>query len=271
MMKKYTTVLTIAGSDGSGGAGIQADIKTFASLECYGLTVITTLTVQNTVGVHAVYPLSDQCVLEQFEAIAADIEINAVKIGMLGNGAIIKAVASLLKTLKGKPPVILDTILSSSSGTRILSKSAIELMQAELFPLASLITPNLPETAILTGAKRHPATMEEIEESARILQKRGAGAVMIKGGHRDGNECRDCLLHGQTFTWFSSKKILTCNTHGTGCTLSSAIAAFMAKGETIEVATGKAKQYLDEAMAAGKEYQLGKGNGPLHHLYSLWR
>ncbi len=270
MMKKYTTVLTIAGSDGSGGAGIQADLKTFAALECYGLSVITTLTIQNTMGVHAIYPLAKKCVIEQFEAIAADMEIHAIKIGMLGSAEIIKAVAALLKKLNGAAPIILDTILRASNGAELLSVNAIDVMKSELFPLASLITPNLPETAILTGVQNYPSTANEIEKSARKLLETGAHAVLIKGGHGEGEMCRDCLLLNNTFTWRSSKKIHTNNTHGTGCTLSSAIAAFMAKGDATEVAVSKAKRYLNEAMKAGKRYKIGMGNGPLHHGYSQW-
>jgi len=269
-MKTYTTVLTIAGSDGSGGAGIQADIKTFAALECYGLSVITAITAQNTMGVHSLYPLSAPCVIGQFEALAADIEIDAVKIGMLGNTAIINAVAALLRQLKEKPPIILDTILRSSSGATLLAPDAINLMKTELIPLATLITPNLPEAAVLTGETSPPATPEAIEKCAMKLLESGANAVLLKGGHGDGIECRDCLLADNRYVWFSSRKITTNNTHGTGCTLSSAIAAFMAKGEPIEVAVRSAKAYLDQAIESGIEYRLGAGNGPLHHLYKLW-
>jgi hydroxymethylpyrimidine/phosphomethylpyrimidine kinase len=271
MKKAYTTVLTIAGSDGSGGAGIQADIKTFAALECYGLSVITALTAQNTMGVSAVYPLAQTCVIDQFRAISADISIDAVKIGMLGSAAIIKTVSSLLRELKHKPPVILDTALSSSGGTPFFPQEAIPLMIAELFPLVTLITPNLPETALLTGMRQPLETQQEIESAALQLHKTGAASVLVKGGHGGSNECRDCLFFENRFFWFSSKKIITSNSHGTGCTLSSAIAAFMAKGETTENAVKKAKEYLEEALKAGSPYRLGKGNGPLHHLYRLWK
>jgi hydroxymethylpyrimidine/phosphomethylpyrimidine kinase len=270
-VNKYTTVLTIAGSDGSGGAGIQADIKTYSALGCYGLSVITALTAQNTLGIRVVYPLSVTCVTEQFKAITSDIAIDAVKIGMLGNAAIIKAVAALLSGLKGDPPIILDTILSSSSGTMLLPLEAMELLKSDLFPLASLITPNLPEAALLTGAKHPPETPEAIEECALKLLEIGANAVLVKGGHSEENECRDCLLHNNRYHWFSSIKIMTSNTHGTGCTLSSAIAAYMARGEKIESAVKKAKKFLDEALLAGRDYRLGNGNGPLHHCYRLWR
>ncbi len=270
-MKKYTTVLTIAGSDGSGGAGIQADIKTFAALECFGLSVITALTAQNTTEVSSVYPLDDKCITGQFRSISADIAIDAVKIGMLGSISAIKTVSSLLRELKGNPPVILDTVLASSGGTALLPAEAIPLLKEELFPLASLITPNLPESALLTGMKHAPATPEEIEETAAKLLETGTASVLIKGGHGDSEECRDCLLYENQFFWFSSKKIMTGNTHGTGCTLSSAIAAFIARGETTDSAVGKAKAYIDEALEAGAAYRSGHGNGPLHHFYRFWR
>ncbi len=270
MKKSYTTVLTIAGSDGSGGAGIQADIKTFAALQCYGLSVITVLTAQNTMGVTALYPLSKKCVTEQFRALASDMAIDAVKIGMLGNASIIDAVTALLKELKGDPPVILDTVLASSGGATLLPPEAVHLMKEKLFPLASLITPNLPETAALLGLKYPPATPEAIEDAARRLRETGATSVLVKGGHGEGEECHDCLLHENHYFWFSSKRINSCNTHGTGCTLSSAIAAFMAKGLTIDCAVKEAKKWAGEALKAGAEYHLGKGNGPLHHSYRQW-
>ncbi len=271
MKKFYTTILTIAGSDGSGGAGIQADIKTFAALECYGLSVITSLTAQNTMGVSSIYPIAEECVATQFRTIASDIAIDAVKIGMLGSTAMITTVSSLLQELKGNAPIILDTVLASSGGKPLLMPEAIPILKEELFPLASLITPNLPETALLTNMKFPLSSPESIEEAAMKLHETGASSVLIKGGHGEEEHCRDCLLHNDRFFWFSSKKIMTSNTHGTGCTLSSAIAAFMAKGETAENAVGKAKAYVNEALQAGAAYHLGNGNGPLHHLHRLWR
>ncbi len=271
MTKNYTTVLTIAGSDGSGGAGIQADIKTFAALECYGLSVITALTAQNTMGVLEVYPLDEKCIISQFRALSSDISIDAVKIGMLASAEIIRAVSLLLRELKGNPPIILDTILGSSGGRTLLSPEAIPVMKKELFPLAALITPNLPETALLTGMKLPPATREAIEDAAGILLESGAASVLVKGGHGEGDECSDCLLSENRFFWFHSKKIMSGNTHGTGCTLSSAIAAFMARGESTKSAVEKAKSYITEAIEAGAAFRLGHGNGPLHHCYRVWR
>ncbi len=263
-------MLTIAGSDGSGGAGIQADLKTFAALECYGLSVITALTAQNTKGINAIYPVSEAALIEQFRSIVSDIPIDAIKIGLLGSSDIIKSVVLLLKGLESAPPIILDTIFASSGGTPLLSEEAIRLMQTELFPLASLITPNLPETARLLFMKEVPATPESIEKAAMQLHENGATSVLVKGGHGEDDNCRDCLLHGNRFFWFSSKKITTNNSHGTGCTLSSAIAAFMARGEKMENAVEKAKAYLNDALLAGAAYRIGSGNGPLHHQCRQW-
>ncbi len=274
-MKRYTTVLTIAGSDGSGGAGIQADIKTITAIGCYGLSVITAVTAQNTRGVNAVYPVSEQCVIDQFQALVNDISIDAIKIGMLGNVKIIKTIAKLLRNLKSKPPIILDTILKSSSGTVLLSSEAINSLKGELFPMATLITPNIPEALLLSGIKTPLNTREAVEKCAMELIKTGCRAVFLKGGHGENNECCDCLVHDNLVRWFSSARILTQNTHGTGCTLSSAIAAYMAKGESIEEAIGDAKVFLNEAMHAGADYHLGDGDGdgygPLHHCYRLWK
>ena len=271
MKKAYTTVLTIAGSDTSGGAGIQADIKTFSALECYGLSVITALTAQNTTGVTAVYPLDRTCITSQFRAITGDIQVDAVKIGMLCNAEIITTVSSLLKELPGSLPIILDTVLGSSSGTTFLTAEAVSIMIEELFPLATLITPNLLETALLTGLKQPPDTPEAIEHAALKLLETGAASVLVKGGHGTGDLCSDCLCRENRFFWFSSEKINTDNTHGTGCTLSSAIAAFMARGETVEHSAEKAKIYVTEALRAGSIYHLGNGAGPLHHLWQLWK
>lgn len=271
MKTSYTTVLTIAGSDSSGGAGIQADIKTFAALECYGLSVITALTAQNSKGVNAIYPLDERCIREQFRSISTDISITAVKIGMLGSTAAVKTVAALLRELKGNPPIILDTVLASTAGMALLPVEAIPFLKGELFPLTSLITPNLPECALLTGMNYPPVTPEAIEESASKLLETGTASVLVKGGHGEGEECLDCLLYNNRYLWFSSKKIITGNTHGTGCTLSSAIAAFMARGERTDSAVAKAKVYINEALQAGAAYRFGHGHGPLHHFYRFWQ
>ncbi|MBM3162336.1 MAG: bifunctional hydroxymethylpyrimidine kinase/phosphomethylpyrimidine kinase [Chlorobi bacterium] len=266
---RYRTVLTIAGSDGSGGAGIQADLKTFAALECYGASVITCVTAQNTRGVSESLELPVSNLRAQLEAILCDIEIDAVKIGMLGSTAVIGTVADMLRHLN--VPVVLDTVLRSSSGMELLDRDAVPLMIEKLFPLASLITPNIPESALLTGADRCSTTKEEMEETAIRLRKLGASAVLVKGGHMEGNVCSDCLLHRGGFRWFSTEKVESKNTHGTGCTLSSAIAALLAGGSDLESAVERAKAYTCEAIRAGAAYRLGKGNGPLHHFYRFWQ
>ncbi|NTV98305.1 MAG: bifunctional hydroxymethylpyrimidine kinase/phosphomethylpyrimidine kinase [Chlorobiaceae bacterium] len=270
MTRNYTTVLSIAGSDGSGGAGIQADLKTFAALECYGLSVITAVTSQNTLGVDELLHIDGKAVASQFRSIAADIRIDAVKIGMIGSCGNIGAITSLLRGLSGNPPVILDTVFGSSGGKSFLPAGAIAVLKEELFPLTALVTPNLPEAALLAGMESIPQTMEAIEEAAALISVSGASAVLVKGGHGAGNLCSDCLLWEDGFSWFSSERVDTVNTHGTGCTLSSAIAAYMAKGKKCGEAVKEAKNFVTEALKAGAAYRLGGGNGPLHHFYRLW-
>ncbi|NTW56739.1 MAG: bifunctional hydroxymethylpyrimidine kinase/phosphomethylpyrimidine kinase [Chlorobiaceae bacterium] len=270
MVQTYSTVLTIAGSDGSGGAGIQADLKTFAALGCYGLSVITAITSQNTMGVEEIMVLDPHSIVSQFGVIAADIAIDAVKIGMTGSEESIITIASLIRELPGNPPVILDTILGSSGGKTFLTDKAITVMREELFPLTALVTPNLTEAAVLAGLENIPGTIEEIEEAAALISVSGASSVLVKGGHGTGTHCSDCLLWNGSFSWYSSEKIDTSNTHGTGCTLSSAIAAHMAKGSDCPQAVKQAKEYVTDALKAGAAYRLGHGNGPLHHLFRLW-
>lgn len=265
----YKTVLTIAGSDGSGGAGIQADLKTFAVLGCYGLSAITAVTAQNTKGVMSSLTLPVSCIREQIKAILGDIRVDAVKIGMLGSAEIIKTVARLLNTID--VPVVLDTVLNSSSGRSLLDPGAIPVMIESLFPIAALITPNIPETILLTKEPELLSTRKKIEDAAQKLQAMGASAVLIKGGHTESDRCSDCLLYRNGFRWFSSKKIISNNTHGTGCTLSSAIAAGLAHGLPLESAVEKAKTYTFEAIRAGAAYRLGEGSGPLHHCYPFWK
>ena len=266
---RYRTVLSIAGSDGSGGAGIQADLKTFAALECYGVSVITAVTAQNTLGVADSFEMPVSSIKAQLEAILGDIPVDAVKIGMLGSAAIIRTVAGMLKKIEA--PVVLDTVLQSSSGRNLLERDALPVMIEELFPLARLITPNIPESALLLGEKRLPASREEMERTARMLQQIGAPSVLVKGGHQKGDRCSDCLLCDNRISWFTTERIATRNTHGTGCTLSSAIAAFLAGGMPLESAVEKAKNYTFEAIRAGAAFRLGKGSGPLHHCYRFWK
>ena len=263
--KEYITVLSIAGSDGSGGAGIQADLKTIAAHGCYGLTVITALTAQNTVGVTATHEVPPEFIRAQFTALAGDIAINAVKIGMLGSLEAAETVAELLGTLNGVP-VVLDTVLRSSSGKALFPADDTSSIRRDLFPLASLVTPNLPETAILAELERVPVTRNEVEEAALRLHRFGARSVLIKGGHGEDGFCRDCLLHEGEFHWFINPKIQTTNTHGTGCTLSAAIASELARGSDMKGAVERGISYTRSALKAGASWRLGHGHGPLQHF-----
>ncbi|ACF11526.1 phosphomethylpyrimidine kinase [Chlorobaculum parvum NCIB 8327] len=263
--RDYTTVLTIAGSDGSGGAGIQADLKTIAAHSCYGLSVITAVTAQSTMGVADVHPIPSSFIAKQFETIVSDIRIDAIKIGMLGPAGNAETIAGLIAGLDGVP-IVLDTVLRSSSGAALFSANDTAAMK-RLFPLVSLITPNLPEATMLTGRNAPPSGgKEEIEQIALELQMQGAPSVLVKGGHWEGKVCHDCLLHEERFYWFSNPKINTVNTHGTGCTLSSAIAAGFAMKLGMSEAVARGIDYTRKALQAGAGWRLGHGHGPLYHF-----
>ena len=264
MRREYITVLTIAGSDGSGGAGIQADLKAIAANGCYGLSVITAVTAQNTIGVKSIHETPPAFIAEQFETIVDDIRIDAIKIGMLGSPEAAETVMRLIETLDGVP-VVLDTVLRSSSGKALFDAKNMEPMQ-RLFAQSSLITPNLPEAALLTGRDKAPGRRAEIEKMAEELRQQGAPSVLVKGGHGEGGNCDDCLLHEGKFFWYSNPKIDTINTHGTGCTLSSAIACGVAKGLPMNEAVASAIDYTRKALEAGASWRLGNGNGPLEHF-----
>jgi hydroxymethylpyrimidine/phosphomethylpyrimidine kinase len=262
---EYTTVLTIAGSDGSGGAGIQADLKTIAASGCYGLSVITAVTAQNTLGVVASHQLPASFIKAQFMAISEDIRIDSVKIGMLGSKVAAETVAELLKMLDGVP-VVLDTVLRSTGGESLFPASGESVMKRLLFPISSLVTPNLQEAAILAGKKQMPVSREEVEKTAMELHESGARSVLVKGGHGEGAVCRDCLLHEGVFHWFTNPKIVTENTHGTGCTLASAIASQLARGLGMVDAVAAGIEYTRAALTEGSRWRLGRGHGPLNHF-----
>lgn len=264
--RDYVTVLTIAGSDGSGGAGIQADLKTIAAAGCYGLSVITAVTAQNTLGVAASFQLPGSFIREQFETLASDIRIDAVKIGMLGSVEAAGTVAGLLGSLDGIP-VVFDTVLRSTAGQELFPEHALALMKSQLFPAASLVTPNLPETALLAKLARAPKSRSEVEAAATKLALEGARSVLVKGGHGEDGSCRDCLLHEGSFHWFENPAIETGNTHGTGCTLSSAIAAQLALGLGMVDAVAWGVSYTRSAIEAGAALRLGGGHGPLQHFF----
>jgi len=268
MKSTFLRVLTIAGSDSGGGAGIQADLKTFSALGCYGMSAITALTAQNTMAVKEVFPISADFVKTQIDAVFEDIGADAVKIGMLGNTNIIKAVAECLM-LHAAKKIVLDPVMIAKSGDPLLHRSSVHALKENLIPIATLITPNIPETEVLIDHKLETNT--DIEEAARMLQHLGAESVLIKGGHAQGNSCADYLLTASgEMHWFESPRIESKNTHGTGCTLSSAIAAYLAKGYPLKEAVSEAKSYISHAIEAAKDLSVGNGHGPVHHFHALW-
>lgn len=266
--KSYPIVLSIAGSDSSGGAGIQADIKTFSALGVYGATAITAITAQNTLGVHSQLAIDPQMVYDQICAVVDDLHPQVVKIGMLSNEGIVRAVAEALR--KYQLPVILDPVIISTSGHRLLSEDAQEVLKHKLLPLSTLVTPNIPEMSTLTAMPL--ATFEDKERAAQHLMQYGATSVLLKGGHEEGDTKSDILFSmspsGVQSTIFSSQTIQTRNTHGTGCTLSAAIAAFMARGLSVGDAVAEAKRYVTEAILSGADVSMGGGFGPVNHGFN---
>ena len=266
--KSYPIVLTIAGSDSSGGAGIQADLKTFFSLGVYGASAITAITAQNTQGVHSQCALSPQIVYDQIIAVIDDLHPSFVKVGMLSNVDIVLAVVEALG--KYSLPIVLDPVMVSSSGHRLLSVEAQEIVKKKLLPMSMLVTPNIPEMKALTDMSL--STYEEKEKAAFYLMDYGAKAVLLKGGHEEGGVKADILFlnspHGIQSSVFSSDTIVTSNIHGTGCTLSSAITAFMARGLCMTEAVAEAKKYITEAIRAGADITIGHGFGPVNHGFN---
>lgn len=261
-------VLSIAGSDPSGGAGIQADLKAFSARGCYGMAALTALTAQNTQGVSAVVPLDPEFVAEQIRMVFADIRVDAVKIGMIANAGIARAVAEALKPHRGIP-IVLDPVMIAKGGASLLDPDAVDALKTELLPLATLLTPNLPEAAALLGDPE--ACDRRIMESQAIrLTTLGPHSVLIKGGHLAGGESPDVLVAGGQVTWFEADRIETRNTHGTGCSLSSALAAELAKGGEVQEAVRVAKAWLKEAVRTSDRLSVGSGHGPVHHFHALW-
>ncbi len=260
--------LTIAGSDSGGGAGIQADLKTFSALGCYGCSVLTALTAQNTLGVQGIFPVEPAFVRRQIDSIFEDLRVDAVKIGMLGTAPVIEAVAEALAHWRPRL-VVLDPVMVAKGGDRLLEDGAIRALRERLLPLATLITPNLPEAAALLG---EPVVRERkaMPPVAARLQGLGVANVLLKGGHLEGPECPDLLLHGGELVWLEGRKVETRHTHGTGCTLASAIAALAARGRPLPAACHDAKRWLEGALAAGRTLGIGHGIGPVHHFWQLW-
>ena len=260
--------VTIAGSDSSGGAGIQADLKTFSALGVYGASVITALTAQNTRGVSGIHDVPPAFITAQIDAVFSDLEVGAVKIGMLSQPAAIKAVAAGLKRYEVKK-VVLDPVMVAASGDRLLAPEAVEVLRRELIPRATLITPNLPEAAALLDTME-ATTEPEMKDQAQQLLDLGAKAVLLKGGHATGAESVDFLVEPTSVARLAADRIPTVNTHGTGCTLSSAIAAGLAKGLSIAEAVREGKAYVTAAIAASGKLHIGQGFGPTHHFHAWW-
>ena len=261
--------VTIAGSDSGGGAGIQADLKTFSALGVYGASVVTALTAQNTHGVAAIHDVPPEFVTAQFDAVFSDLKVDAVKIGMLSQPAIIDAVAAGLDKY-AQTKVVLDPVMVATSGDKLIADAAVAVIVRKLFPRAALVTPNQPEAARLLGL---PVAEDRsgMEMQAAKLMALGARAVLLKGGHGHGPESADFLLTADGGHWLPSPRIATKNTHGTGCTLSSAIAAGLALGQDLGSAVAAAKDYVSGAIAAADRIKIGSGRGPVHHFYKWWR
>ena len=264
-MKSVRKALTIAGSDSGAGAGIQADLKTFAALGAYGASAITAITAQNTVGVTRVFALSPKLVAAQIDAVVNDIGAHALKTGMLANAPIIEVVAMKVRQHKLKNLVV-DPVMVAASGDLLIKKDAIGELRSRLIPLAAVVTPNIPEAEQLTAMRLRNS--EDIKEAARRIVAMGAKVVVIKGGHRKG-PALDLFFDGKKFRALSAARIRTKNTHGTGCTFSAAIAAYLAKGESVERAVALAKKYITGAIRKG--FAVGAGHSPVHHFYRFWK
>ena len=259
--------LTIAGSDSGGGAGIQADLKTFSALGVYGASVITALTAQNTRSVTMIEPASSSMIAAQIAAVFDDLDVRAVKLGMLGDAA---AIAAVTQGLAGCGlPIVLDPVMVAKSGDRLLPPTALEALRDQLLPLATLLTPNLPEAADLLGCAQ-ATTEAEIARQGHALRAMGPQAVLMKGGHGTGEACIDLLITATGVTRLTAPRHATGNTHGTGCTLSAAIAAGLARGLALSEAVVRAHAYLQGAIAAADGLGVGHGHGPVHHFYKVW-
>lgn len=266
---KVPIALTIAGSDSGGGAGVQADLKTFSALGVYGASVLTALTAQNTQGVSGVYEVTPEFISEQISTVCTDLEVSAVKIGMLHRPEIIEAVAD---SLEQNPigHVVLDPVMVAKSGDALLVDEAVAALKSILIPKASIITPNIPEAAKLLR-RRIPTVQANMEHSAERLLSLGCGAVLLKGGHLDSDSSADVFFDGNQHRHLDCKRIFTKNTHGTGCTMSSAICAYLARKVGLVRAVTESKNYITEAIAAADRLQIGSGHGPVHHFYKFWQ
>ena len=261
--KQMKTALTIAGSDSSGGAGIQADIKTMTMNGVYAMSAITALTAQNTLGVRAISEVTTDFLKQQLDAVFEDITPDAVKIGMVSSGELIGVIADRLKFYNAKS-IVVDPVMVATSGSELIKSDAIKTLVTELLPIATLVTPNIPEAEILSGRKIN--NKDDMVNAAKFMAESFGCSVLLKGGHSI-NDANDLLYKNGKAVWFCGKRIDNPNTHGTGCTLSSAIASNLAKGFSLENAVEKAKEYISGALAAGLD--LGKGSGPIDHAFAI--
>ena len=257
------TALTIAGSDSSGGAGVQADIKTFTMNGVYGMSVITALTAQNTLGVKSISEVTPEFLKEQLDAVFEDIFPDSVKIGMVSSAQLVKVIAERLKFYNAIN-ITLDPVMVATSGASLIKTDAVKALQKELLPIATLVTPNIPEAEVLSDMKIY--NKDDMIKSAKLIRAKYGCNVLLKGGHSI-SDADDLLCEGDTLIWFSGKRIENPNTHGTGCTLSSAIASNLAKGYNLEISVKMAKDYVTGAI--GNRLDLGRGRGPLNHAYKI--
>jgi len=263
--------LTIAGSDSGGGAGIQADLKALSALGVFGTSVITALTAQNTREVRAIHDVPPAFIADQLNTVLDDIQVDAIKIGMLSRPETITTIAAILRQ-RGLNNIVLDPVMVAKSGDKLLADESVEALRRELLPLATLITPNLPEAAVLLACEE-AQNADEMQTQAEQLLALGPQSVLVKGGHLAGSasdDSADLLLSADTTHWLPARRIATANTHGTGCTLSSAIAAGLAKGLDVQTAVTEAKAYITAAIAAADRLQVGSGHGPTHHFHAWW-
>ncbi|WP_330926027.1 bifunctional hydroxymethylpyrimidine kinase/phosphomethylpyrimidine kinase [Candidatus Sororendozoicomonas aggregata] len=260
--------LTIAGSDSSGGAGIQADLKAFSALGAYGCSVITALTAQNTLGVQAIADVEPDFITQQLQSVFSDLSINAVKVGMLSRAAIITPVVDAIDHFQ-PDSLVVDPVMVATSGDVLLQQEAISCLKETLLPKATLITPNLAEAAVLTGREK-PTSVQDMEAMIDPLLALGAKALLLKGGHLCGNNAIDLFHDGKQLHRLESPRIKTTNTHGTGCTLSSAITALLARGYSLDDAVQSGKNYITQAITHASALTIGQGHGPVHHFYKNW-
>lgn len=262
--------LTIAGSDSSGGAGIQADLKTFSAFGVYGASVITALTAQNTRGVQGIERVPASFVAAQLDSVLPDLDVGAIKTGMLADAEIVETVAGVLRAVPSRPPVVVDPVMVATSGDVLLRPEAVDALRRELVPLATLITPNLAEAAILLGSSKAESEAQMLDQ-ARALLALGCRAVLVKGGHAGGEAAVDVLADATGIERLPLPRVDTPHTHGTGCTLSAAVAALLAQGTALSDAVRRAKAYVWEALQHGRGLGIGRGCGPLDHLFAIRR